>query len=184
MGYSIGFWKTSTKFFLKVNFLTGWEIPLGTNDWAKSKPRCKKYAAFFWKSRVTLGHKSVFNHSNWCQKHGLPYSRREATLFQGIRLFYNLILKSVILNDIVALFLCKPSAIGSKTAKLLATLDFKMLPEFWCCITCFQVYVEFFLNLVNFFGIFSEISPEIAIILLQKSPYFGNICLDLVTMSI
>ena len=68
MGYSIGFWKTSTKFFLKVNFLTGWEIPLGTNDWAKSKPRCKKYAAFFWKSRVTLGHKSVFNHSNWCQK--------------------------------------------------------------------------------------------------------------------
>ena len=43
-------------------------FPLGTNDWAKSKPRCKKYAAFFWKSRVTLGHKSVFNHSNWCQK--------------------------------------------------------------------------------------------------------------------
>ena len=62
--------------------------------------------------------------------HGLPYSRREATLFQGVRLFYNLILKSVILNDIVALFLCKPSAIGSKTAKLLATLDFEMLPEF------------------------------------------------------
>ena len=43
-------------------------ITLGTNDWDKSKPRCKKYAAFFWKSRVTLGHKSVFNHSNWCQK--------------------------------------------------------------------------------------------------------------------
>ena len=39
-------------------------------------------------------------------KHGLPYSRREATLFQGIRLFYNLILKSVILTDIAALFLC------------------------------------------------------------------------------
>ena len=62
--------------------------------------------------------------------HGLPYSRREATLFQGVRLFYNLILKSVILNDIVALFLCKPCAIGSKAAKLLATLDFEMLPEF------------------------------------------------------
>ena len=57
--------------------------------------------------------------------HGLPYSRREATLFQGFRLFYNLILKSVILNDIVALFLCKPRAIGSKTAKLLETLDWK-----------------------------------------------------------
>ena len=113
----------------------------------------------------------------------MPYSRREATLFQGVRFFYNLILKSVILNDIVALFLCKPRAIGSKAAKLLATLDFEMLPEFWCCITCFQVYVEFFLNLVNFFGIFSEISPEIAIMLLQKSPYFGIIYLDLVTMS-
>ena len=62
--------------------------------------------------------------------HGLPYSRREATLFQGVRLFYNLILKSVILNDIVALLRCKPRAIGSKAAKLLATLDFEMLPEF------------------------------------------------------
>ena len=51
-----------------MNFLTGWEIPLGTNDWAKSKPRCKKYAAFFWKSRVISGHKLVFNHSYWCQK--------------------------------------------------------------------------------------------------------------------
>ena len=61
---------------------------------------------------------------------GLPYSRREATLFQGFRFFYNLILKSVILNDIVALFLYKPRAIGSKAAKLLATLDFKILPEF------------------------------------------------------
>ena len=59
------------------------------------------------------------------QRHGLPYSRREATLFQGVRLFYNLLLKSVILNDIVALFLCKPCAIGSKAAKLLATLGLR-----------------------------------------------------------
>ena len=65
----------------------------------------------------------------WYTKHGFPYSRREATLFQGIGFFYNLILKSVILNDIVALFLCKSSAIGSKNAKLLATLGFKILPE-------------------------------------------------------
>ena len=57
--------------------------------------------------------------------HGLPYSRREATLFQGIGLFYNLILNKEILIDIVALFLCKPSAVGSKKAKLLATLDLK-----------------------------------------------------------
>ena len=64
------------------------------------------------------------------EKQGIPYSRREATLFQGIGFFYNLILKSVILTDIVALFLCKPRAIGSKAAKLLATLDFEMLPEF------------------------------------------------------
>ena len=60
---------------------------------------------------------------------GIPYSRREATLFQGVGLFYDLILICEILNDIVALFLCKPSAIGSKNAKLLATLGFKMLPE-------------------------------------------------------
>ena len=71
----------------------------------------------------------VFKHGR-VLKHGLPYSRREATLFQGFRFFYNLILKSVILNDIVALFLYKPRAIGSKAAKLLATLDFEMLPEF------------------------------------------------------
>ena len=43
-------------------------FPLGTNYWAKSKPRCKKYEGFFWKSRVFLGHKSVFNHFYWCQK--------------------------------------------------------------------------------------------------------------------
>ena len=61
--------------------------------------------------------------------HGVLYSRREATLLQGIGLFYILIQKSVILTDIVALFLCKTSAIGSKNAKILATLDFKMLPE-------------------------------------------------------
>ena len=59
----------------------------------------------------------------------MPYSRREATLFQGLGFFYNLIQKIEILNDIVALFLCKPSAIGSKNAKLLATLGFEMLPE-------------------------------------------------------
>ena len=62
--------------------------------------------------------------------HGLPYSRREATLFQGVGLFYNLIQKIEILNDIVALFLCKSSAIGSKNAKLLATLGFEILPEY------------------------------------------------------
>ena len=73
--------------------------------------------------------KYFFHSRNNMQRHGFPYSRREATLFQGIGLFYNLILKSVILTDIVFLFLCKPSAIGSKNAKLLATLDFKMLPE-------------------------------------------------------
>ena len=89
----------------------------------------------------------------------------------------------MILKDIVALFLCKPSAIGSKTAKLLATLDFEMLPEFWCCITCFQVYVEFFLKLENFFGIFFEIPLNSAIVLLKKSPYFGIINLDLDTLS-
>ena len=61
--------------------------------------------------------------------HGLPYSRRVATLFQGIGLFFILIQISEILNDIVALFLCKSSAIGSKNAKLLATLGFEMLPE-------------------------------------------------------
>ena len=61
---------------------------------------------------------------------GFPYSRREATLFQGIGLFYNLILNREILIDIVALFLCKLSAIGSKIVNLLATLDFKILPEF------------------------------------------------------
>ena len=62
-------------------------------------------------------------------KQGIPYSRREATLFQGLGFFYNLIQKIEILNDIVALFLCKSSAIGSKNAKLLATLGFEMLPE-------------------------------------------------------
>ena len=41
---------------------------LHTNNWAKSKPRCKKYVVFFWKSRVILGQKSVFNHSYWCQE--------------------------------------------------------------------------------------------------------------------
>ena len=41
---------------------------LGTNDWAKTKPKCKKYAIFFWKSRAILVQKSVFNHSYWCQK--------------------------------------------------------------------------------------------------------------------
>ena len=93
-----------------------------------------------------------------CGVHGLPYSRREATLFQGVRLFYNLIQKSVILNDIVALFLCKPCAIGSKTAKLLATLDFEMLPEFWCCITCFQ----------GMFSKYQLIWPKISTLLLKK----------------
>ena len=78
---------------------------------------------------IEIVHKKNFEFN--CDHQGIPYSRREATLFQGVRLFYNLILKSVILNDIVALFLCKPSAIGSKTAKLLATLDFKMLPELY-----------------------------------------------------
>ena len=116
--------------------------------------------------------------------HGVLYSRREATLLQGIGLFYILIQKSVILTDIVALFLCKTSAIGSKQTKCLATLDFQILPDLLCFITCFQVSVAIILNLVVFIGIISEISPEIAIILLQKSPYFGNICLDLVTMSI
>ena len=43
--------------------------------------------------------------------------------------------------------------------------------------------MEFFLNLVNFFGIFSEISPEIAIMPLQNPLYFGIIYLDLFTMS-
>ena len=43
-------------------------FPLGTNDWAKIKPRSKKYPLCFWKSRVILGQKSVFNHSYWCQK--------------------------------------------------------------------------------------------------------------------
>ena len=60
----------------------------------------------------------------------MPYSRREATLFQGVGLFFILIQISEILNDIVALFLCKPSVIGSKNAKLLATLDFEMLPDY------------------------------------------------------
>ena len=41
---------------------------LGTNDLAKIKPRSKKYPLCFWKSRVILGQKSVFNHSYWCQK--------------------------------------------------------------------------------------------------------------------
>ena len=61
--------------------------------------------------------------------HGFLYSRREATLLQGIGLFYILIQKSVILTDIVALFLCKTSAIGSKLAKLLATLALLILPD-------------------------------------------------------
>ena len=63
------------------------------------------------------------------RNHGLPYSRREATLFQGVGLFYNLIQIIEILNDVVALFLSKTSAFGSKNAKLLATLGFEMLPE-------------------------------------------------------
>ena len=62
-------------------------------------------------------------------EHGVLYSRREATLLRGIRLFYILIQKSVILTDIVALFLCKTSAIGSKLAKLLATLAVLILPD-------------------------------------------------------
>ena len=32
------------------------------------KPRCKKYAVGFWKSRFILGQKSVFNHSYRCQE--------------------------------------------------------------------------------------------------------------------
>ena len=43
-------------------------FPLGTNDCAKIKPRCKKYAVGFWKSRFILGQKSVFNHSYRCQE--------------------------------------------------------------------------------------------------------------------
>ena len=42
-------------------------FPFGTNDWAKPKPKCQKYALFFWKSRVILSRKSVFNHSFWYQ---------------------------------------------------------------------------------------------------------------------
>ena len=41
---------------------------LDTNDWAKSKPRCKKYAVGFWKSRFILGQKLAFHHSYWCQE--------------------------------------------------------------------------------------------------------------------
>ena len=43
-------------------------FPLSTNDFAKIKPRCKKYAVGFWKSRFILGQKSVFNHSYRCQE--------------------------------------------------------------------------------------------------------------------
>ena len=43
-------------------------FPLGTNDLEEIKPRCRKYAVCFWKSRVTLGQKLLFNHSYWCQK--------------------------------------------------------------------------------------------------------------------
>ena len=43
-------------------------FPLGTNDCAKIKPRCKKYAVGFWKSRFILDQKSVFNHSYRCQE--------------------------------------------------------------------------------------------------------------------
>ena len=42
---------------------------------------------------------------------------------------------------------------------------------------------RFFFNLEDFLGIFSEISLKIAIVLIQKSPYFGFIDLDLVSMS-
>ena len=43
-------------------------FPLGTNDWARIKPRSKKYPLCFWKWRVILGQKSVLNHSYWGQK--------------------------------------------------------------------------------------------------------------------
>ena len=42
---------------------------------------------------------------------------------------------------------------------------------------------RFFFNLEGFLGIFSEISLKIAVVLIQKSPYFGFIDLDLVSMS-
>ena len=42
---------------------------------------------------------------------------------------------------------------------------------------------RFFFNLEDFLGIFSEISLKIAIVVIQKSPYFGFIDLDLVSMS-
>ena len=43
--------------------------------------------------------------------------------------------------------------------------------------------MEFFLNLVNFIGIFSEIPLNSAIVLLQKQPYFGIVYLDLVVVA-
>ena len=43
-------------------------FPLSTNDCAKIKPRCKKYAVGFWKSRFILGQKLAFHHSYWCQE--------------------------------------------------------------------------------------------------------------------
>ena len=104
--------------------------------------------------------------------HGFPHSSREETVFQVFRFFHILILRTVILTVILALYLCKLGAFGSKNTNFLATLYFLSCQNISCCKPCFQTCVSIFLK---------KVSKKTT--LYFENPYILNLlCFDLVIM--
>ena len=104
--------------------------------------------------------------------HGFPYSSREETVFQVFRFFHILILRTVILTVILALYLCKLGAFGSKNTNFLATLYFLSCQNISCCKPCSQTCVSIFLK---------KVSKKTT--LYFENPYILNLlCFDLVIM--